>query len=118
MDKQELFRLKLGLRIKLRRASLGLSQTELAEKLGYSEKSAISKIESGKNEPPASKLEAFAEVLETSVPYLMGWEQNETDVTDAEYEMICRYRRASEYHRGKVDAILEDYKEDTSFAAS
>ena len=114
MEQQELFRWKFGMRVKLKRSSLGMSQTDLAKKLGYSEKSAISKIESGNAEPPLSKLESFADALETSVAYLMGWENKETDITEEEYEMICRYRRASEYHKGKVDAILEDYREDTA----
>lgn len=116
MEQQELFRWKFGMRIKLRRTAIGLSQTDLADKLGYKDKTMISKIESGKNEPPLSKVEAFASALETTVAYLMGWEQNEFDLTPEEYELICRYRKASSYHKGKIDAILEDYQEDTDFA--
>lgn len=95
MDEQELFRWKFGMRIRLRRAVIGLSQTDLAERLGYSNKTIISKIESGKNEPPLSKVKAFADALETTVAYLMGWTEHEFDLSKEEYELICKYRNAS-----------------------
>lgn len=116
MDEQELFRWKFGMRIRLRRAVIGLSQTELADKLGYSNKTIISKIESGKNEPPLSKVGAFADALETTVAYLMGWEEKEFDLTPEEYELICKYRRASERDKKLVHNILDEYKEDTDSA--
>lgn len=40
--------LKLYENIKKRRLELGMTQNDLSEKLGYKEKSAISKIEKGK----------------------------------------------------------------------
>ena len=50
-----------------------MSQTELAELLGYSDRSAIAKIEKGINDITQSKIEAFAEALHTTPAYLMGW---------------------------------------------
>lgn len=61
-------------RIKTRRIELNMTQNDLAEKLGYKEKSIISKIENGKSDIPQSKLEAFAEALDTTVQYLMGYD--------------------------------------------
>ena len=61
-------------RIKARRLELRLSQDELAQKLGYKSRSTINKIEMGKNDITQSKIKAFAEALETTPSYLMGWE--------------------------------------------
>lgn len=65
-------------RIKNLRESLGLSQDELAKKLGYTSRSTINKIESGKIDISRSKIEAFAKALNTTPSYLMGWD-NEDD---------------------------------------
>lgn len=50
---------------------MGLTQQELANKLGYTSKQAITKIESGDNNIPLSKVEAFAEALETTPQELL-----------------------------------------------
>ena len=63
-------------RIKSRRTELGLTVEELARKMGYKDKSSISKIENGKADIPQSKIAAFADALETTPAYLMGWEEN------------------------------------------
>ena len=65
--------MKLYERIRQRREELGMSQDELAEKLGYKSRSTIAKIESGENDITQSKIVAFAHALETSPSYLMGW---------------------------------------------
>ena len=61
-------------RIKSRRTELGMTIEELARKMGYKDKSSISKIEKGKADIPQSKIAAFADALETTPAYLMGWE--------------------------------------------
>lgn len=62
-------------RIKERREALGMSQAELAKRLGYSNRSTIAKIEGGINDITQSKIEAFARVLQTTPAYLMGWDE-------------------------------------------
>jgi len=64
----------LNQRIKECREKLKMSQAELAELLGYSDRSTIAKIEKGTNDITQSKIEAFARVLHTTPAYLMGWE--------------------------------------------
>ena len=59
-------------RIKQRRIELGLTVEELANKMGYKDKSSISKIENGKADIPTSKVVAFAKALETTTAYLLG----------------------------------------------
>lgn len=60
--------------IRTRREQLGMSQEDLARKMGYKSRSSINKIESGENDIPQSKIEAFAKALNTTPAYLMGWE--------------------------------------------
>lgn len=64
----------IGKRIKEKRESLGMTQEELAVKLGYKNKSSIAKIETGTNDIVQSKVVEFANILDTTVAYLMGWE--------------------------------------------
>lgn len=66
-------------RIKNRRQSLGISQQELAEEAGYSDRSSIAKIESGKVDLTQSRIEAIADALDTTPAYLMGWEDDPYD---------------------------------------
>ena len=64
----------VGERILKRRKTLGLTQEELAMRMGYKSKSTINKIEMGINDIPQSKILKFAEVLMTTPAYLMGWD--------------------------------------------
>lgn len=71
-------------RIRSRRTELGLTVEELAHKMGYKDKSSISKIENGKADIPQSKIAAFADALETTPAYLMGWEEQPRPVERAQ----------------------------------
>lgn len=64
----------IGERIKLKREQSGMTQEELASKLGYKSKTTIAKIENGTNDIVQSKVRDFAKVLNTTIAYLMGWE--------------------------------------------
>lgn len=69
----------IGERIRIRRKMLQLSQKELAERIGYdtdNNKSTISKIETGANDITRTKISIFANALETTEAYLMGWTDN------------------------------------------
>ena len=63
---------ELSRRILQRRLELGLSQEELAQRMGYRSKSSITKLEKGVNDIPQSKVEEFAAALETTPAWLMG----------------------------------------------
>lgn len=63
----------MGKRIAERRKELHLSQTQLAEMTGYSDKTAISKIENGQSNLTQTKIVIFADALQTTTMYLMGW---------------------------------------------
>ncbi len=64
--------LQLYKNIKSRRVELQMTQSDLAVKLGYADKSMIAKIEKGAVDLPQSKIIAFAEALHTSPGDLMG----------------------------------------------
>lgn len=64
---------QVGAKIKQRREELEMSQEELAKKLGYKSKSTIGKIEIGINDVAISKIVAFADALDTTPSYLLGW---------------------------------------------
>ena len=63
--------MSIGSRIRARRLELGLSQRELADRLGYGSRSAVANIESGRSELLASRLVSVARALDTSVESLL-----------------------------------------------
>ena len=63
---------ELSRRILQRRLELGLSQEELAQRMGYRSKSSITKLEKGINDLPQSKVEELAQALETTPAALLG----------------------------------------------
>ena len=67
-------RLIVAENIKNRRESLGMTQTELAEKMGLKDKSSVCKIESGKLPITLKTVERVAEALNCSERSLMGWD--------------------------------------------
>lgn len=66
---------EIGKRIREKREAIGMTQEELASKLGYKNKSSIAKIETGANDIIQSKVVEFANILSTTVAYLMGWDE-------------------------------------------
>ena len=52
------------------RKKLKMTQEELAQKTGYSDRSSIAKIEAGKIDLPDSKIQLFADALQTTNLYL------------------------------------------------
>lgn len=85
--------LDLYTNIKLKRLANGWTQSELAKKMGYSDKSMIAKIENGKVDLPQSKIKAFADVFDCSVSELMNWDSdwNESMIVGAKFDYIKHY---------------------------
>lgn len=77
----------VGNNICQRRKQLGLTQEELAQKMGYKSKSTINKIELGVNDIPQNKILKFAEVLGTTPAHLMGWSETETNGLHSETQL-------------------------------
>lgn len=102
----------VGDRIREIRVSLEISQTELAKRAGYSDKTRISKIENSGNEISMKQVKRIAKALNVDSAFLMGWRQPEdTDrakdirsayltntfkLSDDEVELIESYRLLDE----------------------
>ncbi len=69
----------IGNRIRGRREELGLSQEELAHKLGYKSKVSICEIESGRRQLRQKSIKAIADALQTTPSYIMGWDEEESE---------------------------------------
>ena len=66
--------MELSDRVRCRREELGLTQDELAKRMGYKSRVSINKIENGR--PVSQKIIVrLADALGVSVPYLMGWDE-------------------------------------------
>ena len=77
----------VGENISLMRKSLGWTQEELARKMGYKSKSTINKIELGINDIPQGKILMFAEVLGTTPAHLMGWSEDQKNISPDKLEL-------------------------------
>lgn len=84
-------------RIRELRISRKMSQTDLALKMGYKDGSMITKIESGKVDISQKKIVAFADALDTTPAYLMGWTESTAlsfreQLSSDEYHLVSTYR--------------------------
>ena len=87
---------KIGENIRRFREKCGLSQEELAIRMGYKSKSTINKIELGINDIPQNKIEKFAQVLGTTPTVLMGWVDEETSQKNDDMAAIVHRMRQDE----------------------
>lgn len=70
---------KIGLAIKRRRKELGLSQSELASRLGYKDHSTLAKVETGVNDITIDTLFKYAKALDISATDLLRYSLNEAE---------------------------------------
>ena len=70
----------IGERIKARRLQIDMSQDELAKRVGYKSRSSINKIELDGRGLPYPKIVKIAEALQVTPSYLMGWEDENTEI--------------------------------------
>ena len=99
--------MEIGERIRQRRMELGLSQRELARRMGYSDNSTLARIEQGKVDVYQNKIVQFSEVLDVSIAYLMGWIEDEQK-NDLIAEVVLRMRSDNEF----MSAVESLYKLD------
>ena len=102
----------IGKRIREKREAIGITQEELATKLGYKNKSTIAKIENGTNDIVQSKVVEFANALNTSASYLMGWEDKTqnvqlTQISQLDKDLLHKYHHIDDKGRHTVDTVLE-----------
>ena len=110
--------MELSDRVRCRREELGLTQDDLAKRMGYKSRVSINKIENGR--PVSQKIIIrLAEALGVSVPYLMGWDEKPAeDLQDMgalaaqmlmdqdAMEMVKEYMALSESDRYAVRLVI------------
>ena len=95
----------LGPRLRKRRKELGLTQTELAERVGTSQ-AVIQKIENGKSLRPRI-LEEIATALDVKPAWLMFGVEEAGELTDEAIELARAWAKLKEPHRSAMrEAIL------------
>ena len=97
-------------RIRILREKNGMSQQELANRVGFKTASAINKIELGVRDISQTKLSEFAKALGTTPGYLMGWENTVPpapveSLTAHEQAVLTAYRAKPEMQMA-VDTLL------------
>lgn len=103
----------VGKNIKNARTAAGISQTDLAKRVGIS-KQTLYKYEMGViTNIPSDKIEAISSVLRVTPAYLMGWEESKPSaaeaiiLTDHEKDLVSSYRSADSGTRSAVCKLLD-----------
>lgn len=110
----------IGERIRRRREELGMSQEELALKIGYKSRSSVNKIELDIYNLQQPKIVAIARALNTTATWILGIKDEDPvcDIIDRcksdAYLMVEKFLRLDDRDRGiiegRVDAMLESDK--------
>lgn len=108
----------IGKRIRSLREESGMSQTELASKVGYKDKTSIAKIEAGKVDLPQSKIFAFAKSLGTTPSYILGdnespsaEEKSPISISNSDKDIIDKYHTLNDKGKQRLleraDELIE-----------
>lgn len=105
----------IGERIRDRRIELGLSQIDLAERVGITSKSTICKIEKGGDNLNNVTVAKYAKALHTTPAYLMGWTEEDsapgTKTAALDAELLYKFNKLTEPRKRSVlqviDALLD-----------
>lgn len=101
----------IGDKIRLHRKALGLTQTELGEKLGV-KTNAVSKWECGRvDDIPTSKIKAMAKLFDVQPSYLIDEKQpaptNEDELNAEDKRLLTMIHNLSPEDRERIVAIIE-----------
>lgn len=96
--------------IKTLRLENGWSQSELAKRAGYKDRSAIAHIEDGSVDLPQSKIQLFADIYGVTPARLFGRSTIEelprSGFTEEEIDLIDAYRKADDTRKDIVCDVL------------
>ncbi len=111
----------IGRRIRSLREEYQMSQTELALKVGYKDKTSIAKIEAGKVDLPQSKIFAFAKSLKTTPAYILGDNEElpriDTVPIESGYTIPVLGRVAAGYGKEAVEEVIGQIEISPAMAA-
>lgn len=94
----------IGQLIKQRRQELGLTQEELAQRLGYKHKSAVNKLEMNINDVNQTKLKRIAKALECSTTYFIEDVEHETPMPE---QVMIYAEKLSKLPPSKLDNAMK-----------
>ena len=116
----------VGERIRQRRLELGLSQEELAHRLGNKSRASVCTVENDKEDLTTDRIRKYAEALNTTPAYIMGWEDKnnpinkvyeayqrqlqtkiDDNIIEKAAELYDRYKHASPEARKAVEVLLK-----------
>ena len=97
----------IGDRIKQRREQLGMTQEELAKKLGYASRSSVNKVEKSR-ELSNKKVKLYSDALKCTPAYLMGWDEETLD--DIRYDLMADREAQQE----KIYELMKNCFDDSS----
>lgn len=101
----------IGDKIRLHRKALGLTQTELGEKLGV-KTNAVSKWECGRvDDIPTSKIKAMAKLFDVQPSYLIDEKRpaptNEGELNAEDKRLLTMIHNLTPENRERIVAIIE-----------
>ena len=102
--------MNVGERIRNRRIELGMSQTDLAIKMGYKTKSSICEVEKGGDNLTQNRIAKFAEALNVSPSYLMGWDGTtdyEVRLDSDEKNLVEIFRKSDKQQKEMIKRIFD-----------
>ena len=109
----------MGERIRERRIELGLSQEQLAKKVGYKSRSSINKIELSRD-LPLNKIRMMATALDVDPGYICGWydspvyhaaehNANESEKAKQMFDLIKDQKFAEYYLTDDLKEVVQAY---------
>ena len=99
-----------GQRIKQRRIELGLTQEELAKRLGNKTRASVCTVEKDKEDLTTTRIRQYAEALETTPSYIMGWVDSPEvphDISNEDRKLLDVYHALSPETRAAVDLLIK-----------
>lgn len=97
----------VGERIKQVRESKGMSQDELAKRMGYKDRSSISKIEKSNDDNVyLDTIQTAADILNCSPLYLMGFAAVKPDNPDTDY-FSNKYSQLEDSDKEIINKMIE-----------
>lgn len=103
MDKEDIKK-RFGQKVKTLRTARGMSQDELAQRLGYTNRSSINKIELGKNDLPRNKVAQLAAIL--GVEPIEFFKDDEIVPDVVQDDIIVEIEKLSGSNRARLEAYL------------
>lgn len=96
---------EIGAKLKAKRISCGMTQQEVAEKIGRKQP-IVGHWETGYSQPDANTLFLLCDIYGTTVDDVFGFQKN-NDISITEYDHIKKYRSLDDFGKERIDYELQ-----------